>query len=441
MGILYKDSTLACQALFLPLYQGMAPHHSPFSSLFSRVVILFLVVRCLTYVAGWTMARVDPDSFDRTNYETLFFHRPEDPRMQPDAQIPFKSLWNYGDSEWYLSIAEHGYPTRSEFDSVNQSGGVVPTTTDNSKVRYAFFPLFPMCIRLFAVFLPVEWAAFCVIQLVSLAGIFVLTKLWKLYFPDQEIKALFAFSLLFLFPFSVFFACYYTESLFLLLSACCFLFVKQKRWLLMFAAGFLLCLTRPNGVFIVFPLFLALTQEDLCKRNMRGFLFSNLVPKFCVAAIPLGLASYFVVNHIKTGNWKTFSIVQKEFWKYENASILTNFYNNVIQHSLTFFTRPLHDSSGSQVDYLVMIFVACTLIYMLISRFPLELTLWTGMIWAVPLLTKDLMSFSRYMSISFPLFFMIGLRASKQLNRSMIVLFSIGYFLAVWGIVNYRWVG
>ena len=72
-------------------------------------------------------------------------------------------------------------------------------------------------------------------------------------------------------------------------------------------------------------------------------------------------------------------------------------------------------------------------------KFPRELTLWSAVIWIVPLAAKnDLMSFSRYMSVSFPVFLFLGLRAG-WMRFIIIAIYATGYLFALGAIIRYAW--
>jgi hypothetical protein len=74
-------------------------------------------------------------------------------------------------------------------------------------------------------------------------------------------------------------------------------------------------------------------------------------------------------------------------------------------------------------------------------RFPRALTLWSTLLWLAPLLSKDLMSFGRYMSVSFPVFMFGALRLRGAGRTVVLVACAAGYLAALYGIMTYAWVG
>jgi hypothetical protein len=217
-------------------------------------VALFLLVRGLSWGAAWWLA-TDATRFDAESYLANFHHGALDGRLSGEPR--FFELGSYSDAEWYLSIADHGYPSRREVAHMRDPPGgrhAYHSTDDDSVLRYAFFPLFPALIALVHILMPLRTAAFVVVFLCGLGGAVCFVRLMGILFPDRPQDGLAAYALLLVFPFSVFYGLYFTESLFLLLSLLTFEALFTKRFALMGLAAALLALTRPNGIFVVVPL-------------------------------------------------------------------------------------------------------------------------------------------------------------------------------------------
>jgi len=138
------------------------------------------------------------------------------------------------DAGYYLDIAKHGYGSLA-------SG------------RAAFFPLYPLLIRVLTFFTRSDVVAAVAISAVSfLLALVLLHRLTELELGRRAADAtvlLLAFS-----PLSFFFTAVYTESLFLLLSVATVLMARRGKWELACVLASLATLTRPTGVLLVVAL-------------------------------------------------------------------------------------------------------------------------------------------------------------------------------------------
>lgn len=391
-------------------------------------------VQVATWGLGYALARTLP--FDRAAYFGNFAHYQVDQRVGGFAPRFFE-LWSYSDGEWYLSLAAGGYP-----DVLHNPGcgHEVPrpdwSTEAHCRHKFAFFPLYPLVIAALAVVLPLPMAAFAATALIALAAAACLGAAFARRFPDRREDAPVAVALALLFPFALFFQLYFTEGLFLLLSLLAFLCAWERRYLAMLVAAALLATTRPLGVLIVAPLLAAvLGQEPAGAGSARA---RGLA---CAALVPLGIVPFAIVNHVRTGDWHYFSAASR-LWGYENEAILTNLWRNVVGKAAAFPHMAFHSFHDSQLDYATMIAFAIALVVMWRDRrMPRELTLWSALLWLAPIASKDLMSFGRYMSVSFPVFMYLTLALPRGARAAVLVAFAAGYVAALAGVVTYAWVG
>ena len=140
------------------------------------------------------------------------------------------------DSSFYLDIAAHGYGTAS-------AG------------RLAFFPLYPLLIRLLEP-LTGSWelAGFLISAAALLGALVLLHRLTELELGRRAADAtilLLAFA-----PLSFFFTAIYTESLFLALTVASVYAARTDRWRLACGLGALATLTRPTGILLAVALVL-----------------------------------------------------------------------------------------------------------------------------------------------------------------------------------------
>lgn len=167
--------------------------------------------------------------------------------------------WANFDGVHYLSIAEHGY----------------------FQFEQAFFPLFPLVIRLFSQvfkFSPIMSGLF----VSHLAFFLSLLIFLDLLGARNRSHTLWPVFLLITFPTSFFFLAVYNEALFLLLVLLTFWLSKKERWFLASLAAALASATRLVGIFLV-P---ALLWEAYQKRKR----FVSILTILLLA--PLGLLTY-----------------------------------------------------------------------------------------------------------------------------------------------------
>ncbi len=399
-----------------------------------RGVLVCLLVKLATWGLAYALASTLP--FDRAAYFGNFAHYQVDARAGGLAPRFFE-LWSYSDGEWYLSLAAGGYP---DLVGNPECGREVPrpewATEGHCRHKYAFFPLYPLVIAAFAAVLPLPVAAFVATTLIGLAAAAALALLVAQCLPERGDDAPAVVALTFLFPFAIFFQLYFTESLFLLLSVVAFLAAWRGHHVAMLLAGALLASTRPLGVLIVPPLLLAVLARNPAATGggrLRGYV--------CALLVPLGLVPFAVLNHVRTGDWHFFSAASR-LWGYENEAVFGNLWRNVVEKAAAFPHMAFHNFHDSQVDYATMVAFAAVLVAMWRARwFPRALTLWSTLLWLAPLASKDLMSFGRYMSVSFPVFMYLALALPRPARVVLVAACAAGYVLALAGIVTYAWVG
>ena len=212
------------------------------------------------------------------------------PRAQPAADTlepaGLLSYWAHWDGAWYAQIATHGY------------GEGAPVST-------AFFPLYPLLVRL-GTFIgggPALWGVLISLASTLFALFFVYRLAESLY--DRRAARAAALALSF-FPTAFFLNAVYTEALFLALSAGCVWAARVHRNpLLAGLLGLLAAATRNLGVLLVIPLFL----EWL--RDRRGFGVRGLLG---VALVPAGLLGYMGFLWARFGDPLVSARQQGEHW-------------------------------------------------------------------------------------------------------------------------------
>lgn len=353
--------------------------------------------------------------FNTDVYTNQSHHYFQDSRMNNEGFILLRNIAGW-DAQWYLRIADDGYPKE-----LNQYMGAL---------TYAFFPLYPLLLYLINfIFHNIELTAFILTNMLLVANFFSLYYVGTKLYSSQI--ALRATLLLYFFPFSIFFRSYFTEGLFLLLLIWFSYFLIQKRWFLSTIFLSLLLVTRPNGPFIAIVFFFFLYRAIRAKKlSIKKAIFYTLLST-------VFFQGWLFFCYLMTGRPFYWYEVQS-VW-YHSSSVISPLVHNLTT-IVSFFSLPLHGPRESRIEVIMILFVLFLLIK---SRKWLKPELWwiSLIIWIMPLLFKDTMSYSRFQSISFPLFLYLGaVLTGWKFGIVSMVLFIL-LFIASLYFINWYWVG
>lgn len=210
------------------------------------------------------------------------------------------------DADWYLAIADHGYP--QTLGSVQDSGSL------------AFFPLYPALVKALAVLTPgtrasTGLALAVAASLVAAWGVFavgerlhdrrtgiVLAVLWAA-FPVGAVQWM-----------------GYTESLFTALAAWSLYAVLTGRWLWAASLAVLAGLTRPTGVAVAAAVSLT-ALLTLTLRRHRPHRSARVLAAAVLA--PLGWLGYVGWVGLRLGRWDGYFAVQRLWRQHMDGGVLT----------------------------------------------------------------------------------------------------------------------
>lgn len=348
-----------------------------------KSLAVFLVINALFYFLVASFSYKLP--FNKSNYLYNAHHFLPDKRVQGKDENLIRSLGQF-DAQWYLKIASDGYSPNPSNRDLNDKA-----TLDG--LTWGFFPLYPLSIHfLNVVFRDIEFSAFLLsnilICLNFLSLIFVISK-----FFNQNVAIKSAYLTL-LFPFGIFFRSYFTENLFLLLLIWFSYFFLRNRYIV---AGFLLGMLNVTrgSVYFVDILFAYFLTKDLLKRKISLARYVLTLSLFC---LPFFIWIYY--NFTQTGDGLYFYKNQSLWFESENifSPLLNNF-----KSLISIFYLPFHSFHASKVDILTT-FIFGILIWRSKNVLPKKLWVTSILIWLLPILVKDTMSFSRFQSVNFPVF-------------------------------------
>jgi hypothetical protein len=192
------------------------------------------------------------------------------------------SRWSLWDGGWYIGIARGNYPR---------------------PIEAAFFPLYPLLIRVFAFGLSplgqsreVYLAAALIVSQLAAFGACVALAALAAHEARSGLAANGALRALTAYPFALFLAAAYTDGLFLALATSALLAGRREYWGWAALTAFLAALARPFGVALILPL-----GWEYAQRATHGWIQSwwrrltwcdGLTLFGLVGAVPAGLGIY-----------------------------------------------------------------------------------------------------------------------------------------------------
>lgn len=335
--------------------------------------------------------------------------------------IPYLGFFSYGDT-----MLKYGLPNfvraLSNFDGIMY---VRIATKGYSMTEQAYFPLYPLLIRLvnYVIQNPII-AGITVSLAASFVGMLIFTK----YLPILTKSVNFKWVLIALlcYPTSYYFGVMYTEGVFFVLLVATLLSLAKRRYLFTAILGFLLALTRVQGVFVLIPI--AATTYGLMRSGKEWWKNSitGLGPL-------LGLGTY------ATYLWKTlgdplYFIHAQESFGANRSSHLILLPQVIYRYLRIFLTADMNfQYYVALLEFVFFIFVFILLaydLYLIIKknlinweRLGINLFSWANII--VPSMTGTLTAMPRYTLMSLSVFLVIGELKSKLLRNSLLCIFVV----------------
>ena len=318
---------------------------------------------------------------------------------------PWRQVTSNWDTGWYLTIINDGYQTLV-----------------NGETNLAFFPLYPVMIRLISRLGPDPVAVGVAVSLTCfLAALFLLRTLVAEKLSEEIARH--TLLLLVFWPFSFYFGLVYTESLFLLLVVGAFYCAHRGRWWLAAVCAGLAGATRAVGVFVAVAVVLAYFEKE-----WRPTVKSTATIAALAATGLSGLAAFMIFLKVHTGSFLAFLEAQKFWPNRANGISGLRWIPTVLQ------TRP----SASWDFALVVIYMVPMVLFLALALYVLVRIdiVWGGfclLVLLAPVPTGSLQSTNRYVLALFPCFVaaakLLGDRAAVAVAASagLLGLFAYHY--------------
>ncbi|MGA2386543.1 MAG: hypothetical protein ABSG33_08420 [Candidatus Bathyarchaeia archaeon] len=245
-----------------------------------------------------------------------------------EMKTPFVGLFMRWDSEFYLSIAQHGYPLGypniATFPTMTATGSPMPSSI--AYPTWSFFPFYPAVMSalasLFRRFLSVTPSSLMLSGvIVSNVAFFVSAYFFykltqKLFNPRVALISTAFYSF---WVGGVFFSEIYSEALFMALALCAFYFLEEKNLPAAVFLGFLASFTRSDGFLIFIPFFIYGSLQFGTSRiqSLKLFVSSAIVAS---PYLLFNIVGYFLAGGVfpvqliaRDSNWGTYPLLINQF--------------------------------------------------------------------------------------------------------------------------------
>ena len=345
---------------------------------------------------------------------------PGEPRVRSSdnelLNLPMR--WDAG---WYYAIARVGYYWDRR---------------DTGQQRIAFFPAYPMTMRVVGRLFGGEATAFvlagaAVSYAAFLCGLMLLYQLARATLGDPE-RARAAVLLTACYPFAIYYGGLYTESLFLLGVVGAVLECHRGRWARAIPWGLLVGLTRPNGFLLAATLAVMAAAWWRAERR-AGVAPAWGWPAAAVLAPVAGVAIFSMYIYALTGNPFEWS-AQHAAWgrTFQGTAPIVASAAEVEKVGLGNFlaARPYEAINGAAA------LAALALIVPVGRRLGLAYAVFLAANVVPPLLLGGTMSMGRVTSTMFPLFLWLAAAAPRQVTGLAIAFTLLQGFA---GVLFYTW--
>lgn len=314
--------------------------------------------------------------------------------------IIWQSLANW-DGTHFIKIAEQGYSVLQE---------------------YAFFPLYPLLIKIFAfIFRNYLFSAILINIVSTFLSIKFLFKLVSLEF-DKKIAKKTCFYLL-IFPTSFYLFMAYSEGLFLLFAVLTFYFLKKEKFYLSLLFVGLASLTRFVGIALAFVFIYKIIEKYGKDKKSLIILFSFW-----------GTGLYCLYLFLQAGNPFAFVVAESTWFRQLTAPWIS------IWYSIFYLSIPFFETYKIYV-YFELFFTIFGLGLVIRSfRFlPKHYFIFGAVSLLIPLFTGTLMSIPRFLILIFPIFIMLAMVKNKLIiniyvvtSLVLLIIFSILFINGFW---------
>ena len=338
----------------------------------------------------------------------------------------YSSLIAKNDAGWYLKIAENGYSKKYSAKEIGYSNGA-----DFIQSEWAFFPLYPFILKAISTisFLDLKQSGVLISFLLSYLSFYIFYQLLKVLGSDDK-KALYSTFVLIVLPFHYYFSMIYTESLFFILLLLAFIAILKNKLYFLPIILSALVLTRPNGLFMLIPLFVFALEKDVILKQSLSW--KNLVEKETLKK-SVHLSKYFVAGPIVFIAWLFYQKLNtNEFFAFSIAQ--RGWYREFMFPILAFFRRGDFATQFNSIYTIIVILLA----FMVRKKMSFSFQLFILISFLLPLSSGAVTSMPRFISLMFPLTLILGnqLYALKYKYGLLMLLLMLHFYCFYFWIIE-----
>ncbi|HQZ36200.1 MAG TPA: glycosyltransferase family 39 protein [Ilumatobacteraceae bacterium] len=337
---------------------------------------------CVMVGAAIVAAELSADAnLVRDNFPNAPFADPHyaNTPIPTSAVRPMLDVLTSWDGLWYLRIVRSGYPRI-----------VQPHVTyDVADARAAFFPAYPMLVRLVDRVLPGGDTVAALFTNFVLGAVAVLLvgilarELFGVRIAERSMV------LMALFPGSFVLSFAYTEALLLALAAGCLWCLLKRQWVLAGVLAAIGTATRPNGIALIAACAIAAFFAIRDRREWRS-LFAPLLA-------PIGFVGFMLWIDAHTSERGVWFRVQTEAWGEGTSFGLT-----AVRRTLKAFTHPL-TSPTNTITAVSVVTMVLLLWFLYKHRLPSYCTAYIAVVLLLMLLPSTVTARPRFLFTAFPL--------------------------------------
>lgn len=320
------------------------------------------------------------------------------------------TFWRCTDSQHYLNIAADWYLSTGSIDRL---------------VELVFLPGYPVIVRLISLFTDNILVAGLIVSAIcfSCANCVFYHLLLLDYSHAQSLRAI---KYVCLIPGIFFFVSPLSESLFYLLCVSCILCIRKGYWYIGCIIGGYAAFTRSLGIVIIVPVFFELIHD--ITNNSRAYphiknVLRNLVS---LLLIPLGFASYCVINYWVSGNPLKFLEYQGSHWN-QHLGLFFNTAAYQMRYAIQSAASDPHTFFGLWLPNILAFFLSLVVINTSLKFLRTSYIAWFLAYYLISMGATWLLSAPRYM-IGLPVIPMAVMASCENKNVDTIV--SIGLSVA-----------
>lgn len=315
-------------------------------------------------------------------------------------------LWGNFDGAHYIKIARLQY---------------------HEKFTQAFFPLYPLLIRIFDNLTHNSlWSGLLISHLSLVGFLYFFIKLGRLDYSIKSVR--WAVVLFLLYPASFFLFSVYTESLFLFLAAASLYLARKQRFFYASVLAGLASATRLVGIFLVLAILWEYFQS-VKKKNLLSFVGISLLGSS-------GLLGYLLYLKNTYANSLIFIQSQSGFGAGRQVDKLILYYQVVFRYLKMLLTVGIHNDIYPVITFEFAISIAflVLIIWALIKKFRPSYLFFLIPAYFLPTLTGSFLSMPRLALACFPLFFFLG--DWKNSKAKIFIAISFGLLLT-WSFIRF----